>query len=104
MGDVTSLPQPPDLVDSMIGPRSVGYQAIIEGRAIPGLTLYEEGEDVSLVLDNRLSITVPRDMAHQVAWFAATALALGQGYSHIGGQTKDRPFAPKAFHLGAVPE
>ncbi len=99
----TNLPNSPDLVAAMKGPREPGFSVIIEGRAIPGLTMYEEGDEVCLILDGRMSINVPRERAYQVAWFAATALAIGAGYSHIGGETRDRPFAPRAMGISSMP-
>lgn len=88
-----------DKIAEMIGPEISGHQVIVEGRAIPGLTMREEGSEICFVLDGRLSINVPRDFAIPVAWFVANALAIGQGFSHIGGESKDRPFAPQVMNL-----
>lgn len=101
--NVTDFPAAPDPVSAMMGPKHTGRCVIVEGRAIPGLTMHEEGDAISFVLDNRLSISVPRDTAPQIAWFVASALAIGQGYTHIGAANKDRPFAPQVVGLAHTP-
>lgn len=101
--NIEQFPSAPDMIKAMTGPCPTGCAVIIEGRVIPRLTMIDEGESVCLILDERLSITVPRDVAYQAAWLAASALAVGMGYSHIGAQNKDRPFAPLAAQLGETP-
>lgn len=100
--NVTQLPKREPL-DPLVGPFEY-HKVVVEGRAIPGLSGYRDGDLTALVLDNRLSISVPPELAHQVAWFAANALAIGAGYSHLGAESKDRPFAPQCIELGEVPK
>ncbi len=69
------------------------HRVVIDGRMIPSMTARREGDRVSLILDDRLSITVPADIGYQVAAFAANAMAIGAGYSHSGATTRERPFA-----------
>jgi hypothetical protein len=42
---------------------------------------------------------VPAELAFQVAHFAATAMAIGAGYSHIGAETRERPFAARMLAI-----
>lgn len=58
----------------------------ISGYAVPRIEAQEinEGRDCSIVLDRRFGITVPADMAEQVIWLLANALAIGGGYSCHG--------------------
>lgn len=97
--NIVDFPQAPD---PLVGPFSE-YRVVVEGRQIPMLTGFHEGDKTFLVLDHRLSIGVPKELASQVAWFAASCLAVGQGYSHIGAASKDMPFAPQVMELGELP-
>lgn len=84
----------------LIGPFEA-YKVVVEGRAIPNMTGFKEGDKTFLILDNRLSIGVPHDLAPTVAWFAANAMAIGQGYTHLGATSKDAsPFAPQITEWG----
>lgn len=78
-------------------------RVIIEGRLIPQLRAMGEGDEVSIILDGRLSISVPKALGRQVAWLVANAIAIGQGYSHLGAESKDQPFAPQVMGLDALP-
>ena len=86
---------PPEL---LIGPFSV-YHVVVDGRVIPGLTGSREGEHVWLTLDNRFSGRFTEETAEQAAYLIANALAIGQGYSHMGAESKDMPFAPRVNRL-----
>jgi len=103
MDNVTELKQPKPL-DPLVGPFAPQYRVIVDGRAIPKLTGFRDGDLTALVLDGRLSISVPPELAHQVAWFAANAMAIGAGYSHLGAETKDQPFAPQCVEIGSIDE
>ena len=100
MGDVVDLRnEPPEWI---IGPFEVN-RVMIDGRVIPGMAASRESDGrITLLLDNRFALTVPADLAFQVAHFAATAIAIGAGYSHIGGESRDRPFAPMGAQLGKI--
>lgn len=78
-------------------------RVIIEGRQIPKLTAMADGDHVLIILDGRLSISVPQALGRQVAWLAANALAIGAGYSHLGAESKGTPFAPVVIGLGQLP-
>lgn len=89
------LPPQPNVFDSMKGPERSGQSVIIDGRAVPNLHMRENGEEVIFVLDERLAFGFPREWAFLAAAFAANAMAIGAGYSHVCGETKDRSFAPR---------
>lgn len=67
---------------------------IIEGRKIPGLQAWKEGDKTFILVDDRIAISVPNESAYEVCYIVATALAVGAGYTHIHAKTKDRCFAP----------
>ena len=66
--------------------------------------MVERGEHIELVLDQRLGADVPRRYAQSVAWLVANALAIGKGYSYLGAESKDMPFAPKLMDKGKLDE
>lgn len=103
MADVVEFPgfkgSPADPVNWMVGPFEY-HKVVIEGRAIPGLTAFRDGpEKIGLVVDGRFSQSVPVEMAHGIAWLLANALAVGAGYSHLGAENKDMPFAPRCSEI-----
>jgi hypothetical protein len=99
MSDVTTFPRKPDHIDAMKGAKLSGHSVIVEGRCVPLLTMYDSGETVEFTLDGRFSIDIPREISLQIAWLVAQALAIGQGYSHLGATEKGRPFAPQVMKL-----
>jgi hypothetical protein len=102
MTDIIDFPAKPERPELLIGPFET-YKVVVEGRAIPKLTGWPRGDETTLVLDGRLAIDVPNDLAPQVAWLVANALAIGAGYSHLGAESKDQPFAPQIAPLGEIP-
>lgn len=101
MIDVVNFPQPEP--EPWHFPYHEADRVVIEGRQIPKLTALDEGDQVAIILDGRLSISVPKALGQQVAWLVANALAIGSGYSHLGAETKDAPFAPVVVGLDEVP-
>lgn len=96
--NVTQFPKQGAAPDFMIGPFTE-HCVVIEGRLIPNLTAYHEGENTVLVVDRRFSITVPKDRAYDVAWLVANAMAVGAGYPCLSSESKERPFAPQCTQL-----
>jgi hypothetical protein len=82
---------------SIIGPLRRGHAVIVEGRAIPRLHARELDDEIELVLDERFSVTLPKEMALPIAWLVAHALAIGAGYSHLGAEVRDQPFAAEVL-------
>jgi len=80
------------------------WRVQIDGRIIPRLTGYREGEKVWLVLDGRFGLEcADESAAYRTASFVANALAIGEGYSHLGAETKARPFAPLGCQIEPQP-
>jgi hypothetical protein len=103
VSDVTHLPPPPELPELLSGPFTV-WRVIVDGRTIPGLTGFRDAEGIWLVVDERFGGgPFTEESARQAASLIAQALAIGAGYSHIGAESKDRPFAPLTFALDGVP-
>lgn len=94
MNDVLQFPEkkdgPPDFI---IGPFEEN-RVVLEGKLIPKLTAQREGDNISLCLDNRLSIAVPKEAAYDVAWLVANAMAIGAGYPCFTADRKTEAFAP----------
>lgn len=98
--NITRFPAtPPD--DFMIGPFEE-YRVRIEGRQIPWLTAFHDGDEIALVVDHRFSISMPKERAYDVAWLLANAMAVASGYPWLGAETKDRPFAPQCSELNTA--
>ncbi len=103
MSEVLEFPkqQAPDF---MIGPFEE-YRVVLEGKLIPNLTAFREGEkEVCLVLDHRLSISVPAERAYDVAWLVANALAIGAGYPCFSADRKTEAFAAGCSAIKMPPE
>lgn len=86
--------------DPLVGPFTE-YRVVVEGRLIPNLTGWKEGDQTWLSVDRRFAISVPHELAHQVAWLLANAMAVASGYPWLGAESKQQPFAPKVTELGA---
>jgi hypothetical protein len=98
MSNVVDLP--PRKVADFIGPPVSGNTVIIDGRRIPRMVCYERGEEVEFVLDGRFGYTFPKEWAYLAAAFAAQALAVGAGFSHLGSDGTPQPFAPQVMYIG----
>lgn len=90
---IIRMPQQPSPSSLLVGPFEQ-WRVQIEGRIIPRLTGYKDGEKIALVVDGRFSASFSEADAHQAAWLIAQALAIGEGYPHLGAESKDMPFAP----------
>jgi len=83
------------------GVQRLGFTAIVEGREIPKLRVKERGSDkITINLDDRWEIDVPRELSGQICWMIANALAIGQGYAFLGSPDKNKPFAPEVISIG----
>ena len=104
MSDIIEFPKPDPQPDLLIGPFE-SYKVVVEGRAIPRLTGYPQDDGrITLIVDGRFMVDFPADLARQAAWLIAQALAVGEGYTHLGGTNKDQPFAPQIAQIGGTPE
>lgn len=86
-------------VPSIVGSYNENYSVVVEGRAIPRMRCLEHESHIEIILDGRFSYSFPKDIAYLAASFAAQALAIGMGYSHIGADNKDQPFAPQVMRI-----
>lgn len=82
--------EPPEL---LIGPFQE-WRVQVEGRIIPRLTGFREGDRIWLVVDNRHTASFSKEDAYGAAVLIAQAMAIGEGYSWFGAPNKDMPFAP----------
>lgn len=88
----------------LCGPYQPEWRVNLDGREIPNLTGWREGEKTWLCVDRRFAqeFTTDED-ARNAAVLIAQAMAIGAGYSHYGANSKDMPFAPIAVGLPGVP-
>lgn len=103
MSNVLQMPpatKPPEL---LVGPFTE-WRVLVDGRIIPRLTGYHDGDKIALVVDGRFSASFAKDDAYQVAWLIAQAMAVSEGYPHLGAVSKERPFAPMGVQIGGIPE
>lgn len=99
--NITNLHKDP--VPNMIGPKISGHSVIIDGRAIPNMTLRDNGDRIEFVLDNRYSYEFPREWAYLAAAFAAEAMAIGAGHSHISQpHNSSKAFAPQCIGIEII--
>lgn len=98
MTNVVQMPpaqQPPGL---LVGPFEQ-WRVQVDGRIIPRLTGYHDGDKIALVVDGRFSASFAEDDARQAAWLIAQAMAVSEGYPHLGAASKERPFAPQGAEI-----
>ncbi len=97
MDNVTQLPKREELQqeDLLVGPFD-HYKVIVDGRVMPHLSGFREGDKVWLVVDHRFAcgpFSTEED-ARQAARLAGQAMAVVVGYPHLGAESKSMPFAP----------
>lgn len=98
MDNVSQFPPRDGAPEFMIGPFTEN-RVVIDGRLIPKMTAWREGDKIWICLDNRLSTHFPSEWGWNAAWLAATAMAIGAGYPCITAESKDRPFAPQCSEI-----
>lgn len=93
--NVTAFPERPKQPDLLIGPFQE-WRVVVDGRILPHLTGYRDGDGFWLTVDNRLTAgPFTEEGARQAAWLAGNAMAVISGYPWLGAVSKDRPFAPQ---------
>jgi len=94
--NVTALPkreQPPQ-PDFLVGPLG-SYHVVVDGRVMPLLSGFREGDKYWLVVDRRFACgPFGEEEARQAARLAGQAMAVTAGYPHLGAESKQHPFAP----------
>lgn len=102
--NITQFPPKRDLIAEMTGPPTGGNAVIIDGRVIPNCMMFDRGDEIEFVLDNRLAFGFPREQAWNAAAFAFAAMAIGAGFPHPSGMHfTQRPFAAECVGLGEIP-
>lgn len=91
--NVTQLPQR-DLIAEITGPANIGDSVIIQGRLVPGVAMYDRGDEIEFVIDHRVSFAFPRAQAWDAMAFAFAAMSFGAGLDPLNYEP--RPFARKA--------
>ena len=97
MDNVMQMP-PVERPELLVGPFEE-WRVQVDGRIIPRLTGYHDGDRIALVVDGRFGASFSKDDAYHAAWLIAQALAVGEGYSHLGAASKEKPFAPRGMQL-----
>ena len=101
--NVTQFPTTEPPAELLIGPFEE-WRVVVDGRVIPRLTGFYDGDRIALVLDGRFSHSFRKEDAYSAAWLIANALAIGEGYSHLGATSKSQqPFAPQAMEISPKP-
>lgn len=86
-----------------VGPFVEQWKVIVGGYEIPKLSaIVQKDGDIMLTLDGRFGIDGTPEEMEKWLWIIANALAIGEGYSHYGAETKGRPFAPKVISLNSI--
>lgn len=100
--NIIQLPreEPPDL---LVGPFQE-WRVQVEGKIIPRLTGFREGDRVWLVVDHRHAASFSKEDAYGAATLIAQAMAIGEGYPWFGAETKDMPFAPIGHAIETLPK
>jgi hypothetical protein len=102
MDNVTDFPTEPkrDLIAEMKGPKQGGHSVIIDGRLMPNVVMFDEGDTITFLLDGRLGFPVAREHAWQAAAFAFAAMAIGAGFAHPAHMHfTQRPFSSEVHEI-----
>jgi len=102
---VVDFPAGPEPEPLLVGPFEV-YRVVVEGRAIPKLTGRRNSDgSYSLTIDGRFGADFPDEAtARQAAWLIGQGMAVMSGYTHLGAESKNQPFAPMLIGLPEVPK
>lgn len=103
--NVTPLPkrEEPTQEDLLIGPFE-HYNVMVDGRVMPLLTGFREGDKYWLVVDHRFACgPFGEEEARQAARLAGQAMAVTAGYPHLGADSKQQPFAPRGMSIDTLP-
>lgn len=85
-----------------VGPFSEN-RVVVDGRFVPGLTGWTEGDKTWLCVDRRFGAPFSTvEDAHSAAALIAEASAIAHGYSHFAADSKDKPFASKSVGIGSI--
>lgn len=94
--NVTNLPRR-DLIAEMTGPENNGNALVMQGHVVPGIAMYDRGDEIEFVIDHRASFGFPRAQAWDAAAFAFAAMAFGARCDPLNFEPS--PFAKKFARL-----
>jgi len=94
MDNVTELPRR-DLIAEMKGAENLGNEVVIQGRIVPGLAMFDRGDEIEFVIDRRVAFGFPKAQAWDAAAFALSAMAYGAGCDPLN-------FEPRSFSMKVV--
>lgn len=97
--NVTTLPSR-DLIAETRGAELIGNCVKIQGREVPGIVMFDRGDEIEFVVDHRVAFGFPRTQAWDAAAFAFAAMAFGAGCDPLNFEP--RPFAKKVVSFGGV--
>ena len=104
MSDVTEIPtrSNTEIKNFLFAPLEPSlFKICIEGKIIPRMTGRMIDGKCEVHLDGRWCYIFDTiESAYTAASMAANALAIGEGYSHIGAASKEMPFAPTVMMIG----
>ena len=76
-------------------------RVVIEGRFVPGLTGWQEGDKTWLCVDRRFcQVFSSEEDAYNAAVLIAQASAVAHGYPHFAADSKQMPFVSIATAVG----
>ncbi len=102
MDNVINIPIK-DIPDLLVGPFEE-WQVVVDGRKMPLLSGFREGEKYWLVVDGRFACGPFEEVqAHQAARLAGECMAIISGYPNLRADNKTQPFAPLVVGLSEVP-
>lgn len=96
--NITHLPRR-DLVAEMTGPENLGNSVQIEGREVPGIAMFDRGDEIEFIIDHRVAFGFPKAQAWNAAAFAFAAMAYGAGCDPLNFEPM--PFAKTVVKLGS---
>lgn len=98
--NIVSFPETLKQPDLLLGPFTEN-RVIVEGRVMPLLTGFREGDKIWLVVDHRFACgPFDEEQARQAAILAGQAMAVTAGYPSLNADSKEMPFAPHAMDIG----
>ena len=101
--NVVQFPPPPEQPDLLLPPME-SRGVVVEGRLMPHLTGYMEGDNVWLVVDHRFACgPFDAEQARQAARLAGQAMAVVAGFPHLGAEGRGQPFAPLVMQIAPPP-
>jgi hypothetical protein len=86
-------------------PNREAREVTIDGFAVPRIEAKEstDGLHCDIRLDGRFGAMIPAELAQEVIWLLANALAIGAGYScHGENSVVTNPFKVRVMEIGAT--